>query len=40
MELRSLENYTLVANYGNCHAIAARLTGLQEWVRAQQKLTR
>ena len=31
---------TLVANYGNCHAIAARLTGLQEWVRAQQNLTR
>lgn len=27
---------TLVANYGNCHAIAARLTGLQEWIRAQQ----
>lgn len=30
---------TIVKNYGICHENASRLTGLQDWVRAQQALT-
>lgn len=29
---------TVAENYGTCHQTAARLTGLQEWVRAQEDL--
>ena len=29
---------TTITNYGACHETAARLTGLQDWVRAQRGL--
>lgn len=29
---------TVASNYETCHRTAARLTGLQEWVRAQQEI--
>lgn len=29
---------TFAGNYQTCHANAARLTGLQDWVRAQQQI--
>lgn len=30
---------TVADNYQTCHANSARLTGLQDWVRAQQQIT-
>jgi len=29
---------TVVSNYGTCHATAARLVGLQEWINVQRAL--
>lgn len=34
----SYPNCTVAENYGICAANAARLIGLQDWVRAQQDL--